>query len=211
MIGARRSARDLCVLSCVLWVAKVVAAMPRKQGISAGALARLSAAGGTVDRTGPGWPPERATRLPTEAELTQRHQLSRQTVRRAYQELGAAGIVERIRGRRTFPARRGQYRQSLNSIEEQHSLSIDTELQVIEPLSLIANAGAAVSTALSRTTILRLLDHAVPHPVAGAKQMVTAVAAPRDIAEQIDRHKGEPMLKIMRVHFDATTGLRSSG
>lgn len=188
-------------------------------------------------------------RLPTEAELIQVHQLSRHTVRRAYQELVADGIVERVPGRGTFPARRGQYRRSFSSIEELLALSIDTELQVIEPLSLVANASVAVSLGLqfddvlhvgyrrlhqdlpfcytdvflpprleeylagahflkqrmarSRTTVLGLLDHGLPHPVAGAKQIVTAVAAPREIAQQIDCREGEPILKITRVHFDA--------
>lgn len=188
-------------------------------------------------------------RLPTEVELIQLHQVSRQTVRRAYQELVADGIVERIPGRGTFPARRGQYRRSFTSIEELLALSLDTELEVIEPLSLVANAGVAVSLGLqfddvlhvgyrrlhqdlplcytdvflpprleryvsgfhflkqrlahSRATVLGLLDHDLPHPIAGAKQIVTAVAAPREIAQQIGCREGEPILKITRVHFDA--------
>lgn len=188
-------------------------------------------------------------RLPTETELIQMHQLSRQTVRRAYQELVADGIVERIPGRGTFPARPGHYRRSFSSIEELLALSIDTELEIVKPLSLDANPEVALSLGLqfddvlhvgyrrlhqdlpfcytdvflpprlegylagagflrqrmarSRTTVLGLLDHGLPHPVAGAKQAVTAVTALRDIAEQIDCREGEPILKITRVHFDA--------
>lgn len=188
-------------------------------------------------------------RLPTEAELIQAHQLSRQTVRRAYQELVADGIVERIPGRGTFPARRGHYRRSFSSIEELLALSIDTELEVIEPLAVVTNPAVALSLgqqfddvlhvgyrrlhqnlpfcytdvylpprleellssaaflkqrmSRSRTTVLGLLDQGLPHPVAGARQVVSAVAAPPEIARQIDCREGEPILKITRVHFDA--------
>jgi DNA-binding GntR family transcriptional regulator len=55
----------------------------------------------------------------------------------------------------------------------------------------------------SHVTILGLLDQALPHPVVGAKQVVTAVAAPADVALQIDCLEGEPILRIERVHFDA--------
>ena len=188
-------------------------------------------------------------RLPTEVELTDQYQLSRQTVRRAYLELVAEGVVERIPGRGTFPARRGHYRRSFASIEELLALSLDTELEVIEPLSIETSSEEALVLGLqfddvlhigyrrlhqdlafcytdvylpprmdrylqdnqflkekesrSRVTILGLLDQALPHPVAGAKQVVTAVTAPADVAQQIDCQEGEPILRIERVHFDA--------
>jgi DNA-binding GntR family transcriptional regulator len=189
------------------------------------------------------------TRLPTELELTDQYQLSRQTVRRAYLELVADGVVERVPGRGTFPARRGHYRRSFTSIEELLALSLDTELEVVAPLAIETNSGEALILGLqfddvlhigyrrlhhdlafcytdvylpprmdrylnesallknqgsrSRVTILGLLDQALPHPVVGAKQVVTAVAAPADVAVQIDCLEGEPILRIERVHFDA--------
>jgi GntR family transcriptional regulator len=188
-------------------------------------------------------------RLPTELELTDQYQLSRHTVRRAYLELVAEGVVERVPGRGTFPARRDHYRRSFTSIEELLALSLDTELQVIEPLSIESNADEALILGLrfddvihigyrrlhrdlpfcytdvylpprmerylqeaafltnqgsrSHVTILGLLDQALPHPIVGAKQVVTAVAAPADVALQIDCPDGEPILRIERVHFDA--------
>ena len=188
-------------------------------------------------------------RLPTEAELMNLHQLSRQTVRRAYQELVADGIVERIPGRGSFRAPRGRYRRSFSSIEELLALSVDTELQVVEPLSAGSNTAAAAQLGLqfddvlhvgyrrlhrdiafcytdvylpprmesylsageflrhrwarSQMTVLGLLDQVLPHPIIGAKQVVTAVAAPSAIAQHIDCQGGEPILKIVRVHFDA--------
>ena len=41
-------------------------------------------------------------RLPTESELVARHRLSRQTVRRAFQDLVAEGVVYRVPGRGTY-------------------------------------------------------------------------------------------------------------
>jgi GntR family transcriptional regulator len=72
--------------------------------------------------------------------------------------------------------------------------------------------------ARSRMTVVGLLDQVLPHPVVGAKQVVTAVAAPSEVAQHIDCQGGEPILKIVRVHFDAdgrpvehasTTSIRS--
>ena len=72
--------------------------------------------------------------LPTEAELASHHHLSRQTVRRASQELVAEDLVYRVAGRGTFaaPADR-QYLRQFGSIEELMGLSLDTELELIEP------------------------------------------------------------------------------
>ncbi|MFC4855206.1 GntR family transcriptional regulator [Actinophytocola glycyrrhizae] len=41
-------------------------------------------------------------RLPTEAELADEYKVSRQTVRRAFHDLVADGLVHRVRGRGTF-------------------------------------------------------------------------------------------------------------
>jgi GntR family transcriptional regulator len=186
--------------------------------------------------------------LPTEKELSGRYQVSRQTVRRAYLELVADGVVERIPGKGTFPAPKGHYRRSFSSIVELLALSIDTELRIVEPLSATSNASAASclglqfdsvlhvgyqrlhqgkpfcytdvylpprmevflssasllkrKSARSGITVLGLLDRVLPHPIAGAKQTVTAVAAALDIAGQIDCREGEPILRISRIHFD---------
>lgn len=72
--------------------------------------------------------------LPTEAELSSRHGLSRQTVRRAFQDLVAEGIVHRVPGRGTFARPdAGKYRRPTGSIDDLLALATDTELEILEP------------------------------------------------------------------------------
>jgi DNA-binding GntR family transcriptional regulator len=74
--------------------------------------------------------------LPTEAELSARYQVSRQTVRRAFQELVAQDMVYRVPGRGTFarPGRHGYVRQ-FGSVDDLIGLSEDTQMEVIRPLA----------------------------------------------------------------------------
>jgi GntR family transcriptional regulator len=84
------------------------------------------------------------SRLPTEAELAEKHQLSRQTVRRAFQELVSEGMVYRVPGRGTFPTPRdGRYLRQFGSIDDLMGLSEDTELEVLTPLRRQVNIQAA--------------------------------------------------------------------
>jgi DNA-binding GntR family transcriptional regulator len=83
-------------------------------------------------------------RLPTEAELVATTGLSRQTVRRAFQELASEGAVYRVRGRGTFAVPGdGKYLRSFGSIDDLMALSLDTEMQVVEPLHVLASLDAA--------------------------------------------------------------------
>jgi GntR family transcriptional regulator len=71
-------------------------------------------------------------RLPTESELSDEFGLSRQTVRRAFQDLVAEGAVYRVPGRGTFATEgRGPYLRQLGSIEDLMNLSDDTTMEVI--------------------------------------------------------------------------------
>ncbi|MDY6997340.1 MAG: GntR family transcriptional regulator [Actinomycetota bacterium] len=75
------------------------------------------------------------TRLPTESELVARHGLSRQTVRRAFQDLVAEGVVFRIPGRGSYAGQQGRrYLRQLGSIEDLMSLSQDTTMEVLDGL-----------------------------------------------------------------------------
>jgi GntR family transcriptional regulator len=83
--------------------------------------------------------------LPTEAELVASRGLSRQTVRQAFRELVSESLVYRVRGRGTFaaPVGDGSYVRSFGSIDDLLSLSIDTEFEVVQPLTLRTDAGVA--------------------------------------------------------------------
>jgi GntR family transcriptional regulator len=84
------------------------------------------------------------TRLPTEAELAQRYNLSRQTVRRAFHDLVGEGAVYRVPGRGTFVARqKGRYLRQFGSIDDLMGLSQDTQLEVLQPLRRRVNIEVA--------------------------------------------------------------------
>lgn len=83
-------------------------------------------------------------RLPTDAELTSTRGVSRQTVRRAMQELVNEGLVYRVPGRGTFPvARESRYLRQFGSIEDLIGLSQDTRLELVEPLQRRLDLAAA--------------------------------------------------------------------
>jgi hypothetical protein len=83
-------------------------------------------------------------RLPTEAELVSATGLSRQTVRRAFQELVTDGAIYRVRGRGTFAVPGdGKYLRSFGSVDDLMALSLDTEMQVVEPLHVLASLESA--------------------------------------------------------------------
>jgi GntR family transcriptional regulator len=85
-------------------------------------------------------------RLPTEAELVTATGLSRQTVRRAFQELVTDGAIYRVRGRGTFAVPGdGKYLRSFGTVDDLMALSLDTEMQVVEPLHVLASLEAAAS------------------------------------------------------------------
>ncbi|MGM5068720.1 GntR family transcriptional regulator [Rhodococcus qingshengii] len=83
-------------------------------------------------------------RLPTEAELAAEHGASRQTIRRAFHDLVAEGIVQRVPGRGTFATERhGRYLRQLGSIEDLMDFSSDTTMDIVSPLRRQANIDAA--------------------------------------------------------------------
>jgi GntR family transcriptional regulator len=75
------------------------------------------------------------TRLPTEEELARDRGVSRQTVRRAMQDLVAEGLIYRVAGRGTFPVSvNDRFIRQLGSIEDLMALNVDTEVEVVRPL-----------------------------------------------------------------------------
>lgn len=100
--------------------------------------------------------------LPTEAEVARQYGVSRQTVRRAFQDLVAEGLVFRIPGRGTFmipPAER--YLRQFGSVEDLMALSADSELCVLHPLAETVDPASASRLRLAddrvtSTSFLRL-------------------------------------------------------
>lgn len=97
-----------------------------------------------------------SARLPTEAELTSQHGVSRGTVRRAYADLVAEGLVHRVPGRGSFSVPPAPYRRSFNSVDELLALSEDTTLELISPLRTIGDTEAATALGLQYDDVLYL-------------------------------------------------------
>ena len=106
-------------------------------------------------------------RLPTESELMERHGLSRQTVRRAFVDLVAEGVVYRVPGRGTYASESGRrYLRQLGSIDDLMSLSDDTTIEVLSGLRRRVDVDAASRLRLDDdvvyTVVFRRLHDGVP-------------------------------------------------
>jgi GntR family transcriptional regulator len=122
------------------------------------------------------------TRLPTESELVARHGLSRQTVRRAFQDLVAEGAVYRVPGRGTYASEPGgRYLRQVGSIEDLMSLSDDTTMEVVAGLRRRVDVDAASRLRLDDdvvySVVFRRLHDGVPF-VSTTVHLVPAAAQP---------------------------------
>lgn len=96
-------------------------------------------------------------RLPTETELTSSFGVSRQTVRRAFQDLVSEGVVYRVPGRGTFARNDvGKYGRPFGSIEDLLSISLDTKLEVLDPPTIRVDLGAAGRLRLSTDQVVTI-------------------------------------------------------
>jgi DNA-binding GntR family transcriptional regulator len=121
--------------------------------------------------------------LPTEAELAVLHEVSRQTVRRAFQDLVSEGMVDRIPGRGTFArAPQGTYLRQFGSVEDLMGLSIDTQMQIVSPLRRAVDIDAAgrlrLPTDVVHTLSFRRLHRGTPF-------CMTTVYLPPDLAGRL--------------------------
>ncbi len=121
-------------------------------------------------------------RLPTESELVERHRVSRQTVRRAFQDLVAEGVVYRVPGRGTYADESApRYLRQLGSIEDLMSLSEDTTMEVLSGLRRRVDVEAASRLRLDddvvHTVVFRRLHDGVPF-VLTRVHLIEAVALP---------------------------------
>ncbi len=123
-------------------------------------------------------------RLPTESELAARHGLSRQTVRRAFQDLVAEGIVYRVPGRGSYAGEgERRYLRRLGSIDDLMSLSDDTTMEVLDGLRRRVDIDAASRLRLDgdvvHTVVFRRLHDGVPfgHTVVHLPPPIAAVVS----------------------------------
>ena len=95
--------------------------------------------------------------LPTESQLSEVHGVSRQTVRRAFQDLVTDGLVYRVPGRGTFAYDDdGRHLRSSGSIEDLLALSLDTELEMLSPPAIAIDIEAASRLRLDTDEIVGL-------------------------------------------------------
>ncbi len=144
-------------------------------------------------------------RLPTESELVAEHGLSRQTVRRAFQDLVAEGVVYRVPGRGTY-ANRGYLRQ-LGSIEDLMSLSEDTTMEVLQGLSRRVDVSAASRLRLDHdvvyTVVFRRLHDGVPFVVTTVHLPESVARLVFDSAELADGAVGtNTVIGVLEPHLD---------
>jgi DNA-binding GntR family transcriptional regulator len=121
------------------------------------------------------------SRLPTESELVAQHGLSRQTVRRAFQDLVAEGAVYRVPGRGTYAREDDRrYLRQLGSIEDLMSLSDDTTMEVLSGLRRRVDLDAASRLRLDDdivySVVFRRLHDGVPF-VCTTVHLVPSVAS----------------------------------
>ncbi|MTD12390.1 GntR family transcriptional regulator [Nakamurella sp. YIM 132087] len=95
-------------------------------------------------------------RLPTESALSEQYGLSRQTVRRAYQELAAEGLVRRYRRWGTFASPPGQYIRTFGALDDVIAMSPDAEVRVIRALGPQDQPDSDAVLALDTTEICEI-------------------------------------------------------
>jgi DNA-binding GntR family transcriptional regulator len=152
-------------------------------------------------------------RLPTESELVARHGLSRQTVRRAFQDLVAEGVVYRVPGRGTYASESSRrYLRQLGSIEDLMSLSDDTTMEVVSGLRRRVDVDAASRLRLVEdvvyTVVFRRCHDGVPfvltrvhlpesvaRPVLGAPEMADGAVSTTTVIGLTEPHLSEPIVE----------------
>lgn len=151
------------------------------------------------------------TRLPTESELVARHGLSRQTVRRAFQDLVAEGSVYRVPGRGSYASDRGRrYLRQLGSIEDLMSLSDDTIMEVLDGLRRRVDIDAASRLRLDGDVVYSVvfrrlhdgiafghttvhLPPAVAAPVLGTASLTTGAVTTHTVIGLLEPHLERPI------------------
>jgi DNA-binding GntR family transcriptional regulator len=144
--------------------------------------------------------------LPTELALARDHHLSRQTVRRAFQELVAEGLVYRVQGRGTFVTpRETRYHRPFGTVDDLLNLQVDTDFELVEPLSPTIDRAAATTLRLDEPQVHALRFLRRHH---GDVFCLTRVCLPPRIAQSL---AGCAELTDPQMHATSTvTGLIES-
>ncbi|WP_059015164.1 GntR family transcriptional regulator [Mycobacterium sp. M26] len=154
-------------------------------------------------------------RLPTESELVAEYGVSRQTVRRAFQDLVAEGLVFRVPGRGTYANDRVYLRQ-LGSIEDLMSLSEDTTMEVLQGLSRRVDVNAASRLRLDHDVVYTVvfrrfhdgipfvlttvhLPEAVARLVLHSPELATGAVGTNTIIGVLEPHLAEPIAEAAQL------------
>jgi GntR family transcriptional regulator len=150
-------------------------------------------------------------KLPTESELMEQHGLSRQTVRRAFVDLVAEGVVYRVPGRGTYASESGRrYLRQLGSIDDLMSLSDDTTMEVRNGLRRRVDVDAASRLRLDDdvvyTVVFRRLHDGVPfvsatvhlapwvaQPVLTSRELSGGAVGTHTVIGLIEPHLAQPI------------------
>jgi GntR family transcriptional regulator len=123
--------------------------------------------------------------LPTESELAVDYQVSRQTVRKAFEQLVASSLVYRVRGRGTFATpftSDGPYLRSMGSIDEILAFPEDSVLEVLRHPHQRADIEAAARLMLDSDEVSETMFRRLQH---GDPLQITTVSLPPRIARVI--------------------------
>jgi DNA-binding GntR family transcriptional regulator len=111
--------------------------------------------------------------------------LSRQTVRRAFQDLVAGGVVYRVPGRGTYASDPGgRYLRQLGSIEDLMSLSDDTTMEVMAGLRRRVDVDAASRLRLDDDVVYSVVFRRL-HSAPGVPFVSTTVHLVPSVAQQV--------------------------
>ena len=130
-------------------------------------------------------------RMPTEVELAETYGVSRQTVRRAFQDLVGEGLVYRVAGRGTFPTSFSQQRHyvcSIGAIEDLQAFA-GTEMELLQRIELIPEEEAARRLELPTKVVAAL---ALRRLYEGAPFGLTHVYLPPELGQRLAESEALP-------------------